>query len=670
MASMLATAGQMGKGRARALAARGTRRSSEQDSTAPGPLACLVRPGRSGGPSRAVHDVEVGWVKLVIVGLGAWGCCALERLVDAMGDERPAAVRRVTVHVVEPGIPGPGVYDVDQPSYLLLNTPAGQISLYPWPERSERPAYAVSFLEWIEAQGYRWVGDACHIDPSGRPISEHDFVPRSLLGRYLTWFYQALVRAAPPGLRILHHPHVAEDVVATADGRERVLLDDGSTILADHVVLTTGHTANLPAPATDGAIDLVRPYPVQGYADRPITGLSVGVAGMGLVGIDVVMALTLGRGGSFTPAERGRVRYRRSGREPVVQLFSRGGAPYLAKPVAAIDETDDYDLGICTPDALDQLQGGGATGRPRVELDLRREVLPLVFAEMQLRYYEQAARLSHGPAAAGRVRSALIEGHRSGTFPEKIERHAAVHGVFDPAAYLFANEVRSYPSAKDFEDRFYAAVDADLTEALVEGGASPVKAGLEVLRFVRDPLRHVIEWRGLTLSSYLDFRANIAHQINRLNAGPPAERSAQLLALIDAGVVQVRTGQQPVLEATGEGLRLRSRHLEREAIIPLGLCIEGHLEDPALERSATRLLSRLAERGRLCQLHYGDVDVGSVELDEDSHPIDRSGSLQARLWVFGALTEGVRYFTHYLPSPKSRLRVFLDVEACIDKILA
>jgi hypothetical protein len=34
------------------------------------------------------------------------------------------------------------------------------------------------------------------------------------------------------------------------------------------------------------------------------------------------------------------------------------------------------------------------------------------------------------------------------------------------------------------------------------------------------------------------------------------------------------------------------------------------------------------------------------------------------------LTEGVRYFTHYLPSPRSRLRAVLDAQDCVEGLIA
>ena len=71
----------------------------------------------------------------------------------------------------------------------------------------------------------------------------------------------------------------------------------------------------------------------------------------------------------------------------------------------------------------------------------------------------------------------------------------------------------------------------------------------------------------------------------------------------------------------------------------------------------------------MSQFRYGAVNVGSVDLTADAHPIDIDGRPQKRIWMFGVLTEGVRHFTHYIPSPKSRIRAFEDLGACVAEIL-
>jgi hypothetical protein len=91
---------------------------------------------------------------------------------------------------------------------------------------------------------------------------------------------------------------------------------------------------------------------------------------------------------------------------------------------------------------------------------------------------------------------------------------------------------------------------------------------------------------------------------------------------------------------------------------------------PRLMDSASPLLRNLVEQGRLTALHYGWRPVGSVGLSEAFHPYNRGGAEQRTLSLLGVITEGVRYFTHYLPSPNSRLRAVLDAQACVEGVLA
>jgi uncharacterized NAD(P)/FAD-binding protein YdhS len=93
-------------------------------------------------------------IEFAIVGLGSWGLCVLERSVNR-ARHTSASIR---VHVVEPGQLGGGVYSLEQPDYLVLNNPCGQLSLYASPDGEEDPPYAVGLHEWAVKKGYRWVG--------------------------------------------------------------------------------------------------------------------------------------------------------------------------------------------------------------------------------------------------------------------------------------------------------------------------------------------------------------------------------------------------------------------------------------------------------------------------------------------------------------------------------
>src|SRR5271163_5266929 len=233
-------------------------------------------------------------IEMAIVGLGSWGLCVMERTV-----RRAWRVRTpVRVHLVEPSQLGGGVYAAEQPDFLVLNNACGQLSLYAAPDGDALAPYAVGLHPWAVVRGYRWVGHECRIGTGGDPILPTDYLPRRLMGEYLVWFYDTLVAYAPPNLEIVRHYAAAVDISPALGARESVLLDNGTTLTVDHVVLTSGHTWN-DEPGAGGGAHYLRPYPIECLDQSAPAGSSVAVAGMGLVCFDVLTALTIGRGGTF-----------------------------------------------------------------------------------------------------------------------------------------------------------------------------------------------------------------------------------------------------------------------------------------------------------------------------------------------------------------------------------
>ena len=163
-------------------------------------------------------------IEFAIVGLGSWGLCVLERTVSR-ARRTSASIR---LHVVEPGQLGGGIYAMQQPDYLVLNNPCGQLSLYASPDGDEDPPYAVGLHEWAVEKGYRWVGYECRIGTEGVPILATDFLPRRLMGEYLAWFYDTLLADAPPNLEIVRHFASATDITPEIGGRETIQLDNGT----------------------------------------------------------------------------------------------------------------------------------------------------------------------------------------------------------------------------------------------------------------------------------------------------------------------------------------------------------------------------------------------------------------------------------------------------------
>lgn len=573
------------------------------------------------------------------------------------------------MHIVEPASPGGGMYAKSDPDYFVLNTPCGQHSMYPFPELVEEGRLGRGFFEWVTERGYRWHGYECRVSgDGGKAVEPQDFLPRRLMGEYLEWFYEVLCSEAPPNVEIVHHRASAVDIEPIAGGGERVYLDDGSNIVVDHVILTTGHMKE--SQRTDAVSALVtNPYPVEGYVGSTGPSEKVAIEGMGLVAIDVITALTIGLGGRYTDGEAGTLCYHPSGREPSLYLFSRSGYPYCAKSFGASDPMGEYKPAICTVDAVASLQERDPLGAKR-QIDARGELLPLVFAEMELHYYTCAAGLKDGAPAAREVGERLIGAWSAGTFVHERAQLAARYGAFVASEHFFVGQGRHYRDTEDYESAVYETVAADAREALVVGGASPVKTALETLRALRDTLRMAIEFKGLSLTSHLDFLANLRGGFARLVAGPPVFRSQQLLALVDAGILKLPFGPSPeVLPAPSGGVMVRSTGLERPFELVVDRLIRAHLDLPSVTGSASPLIANLVSRGRVRPLDFQGTPAGSIDLTEDFHPIDDRGRPEASLWVFGVLSEGVRYFTLYIPSPKSRVRAFLDAETCAKEVV-
>ncbi|MGD1878988.1 MAG: FAD/NAD(P)-binding protein [Kiloniellaceae bacterium] len=609
-------------------------------------------------------------IRLAIVGLGSWGLCVLDRVLAAAraGGQPP----RLAIDIIEPGLPGPGVHDLAQPDYLLLNTPCGQVNLFGSESLATGgpdPALpAVSFYEWARRAGFRIVDGACRRIPGvGRPVMPEDFLPRSLLGQYLHWVFSSLLQRAGTTVGIAVHRNEAVNLYRHPSGCETIELQGGETVLADFVFLTTGHTEAGPGSYPEGAL---QPYPGTLLNRQIAPGERVAVSGLGLVAVDVVTALTQGRGGSFAPRGDGAgLAYRPSGREPEIALFSRNGRPFCCRPVTTITRSGPYEPVVFTATEVARL-----AATPSV--DFRSQVLPLLWAEMQAVYYGRKALLAAGASAEAVVRRDLEAAWKAGHFAGAVAVLAGRYGAFDPESRYFGDATCHLESAQSYQNQVLAELAGDLAEAEKGEAGSPDKAAAETLRTLRDALRACVDLGRLNEDSHREFFGRLSSQINRVVVGPPVQRGYELRALAEAGVVSLPFGPAPQVwredRARGgrQGWTIVSTRLAAGVTRSVDHLVAGYLLPPAVDRTASGLLRNLREAGRIRPLALRGGTVAGVDVTAEHHPLGRGGEVQPRLFVLGPLVEGARYFNHYIPSPGSRSRAFHDAESCIRRVLA
>lgn len=599
-------------------------------------------------------------LRIAIVGLGPWGVCVVERLVSCYR-QLTGVKRGLAIHCFDSKSPGAGVHDPLEPDYLLLNTVVGQVSLFAAASRDGllEDYGGKTFLQWARYEGYTLDEDGPRRGANGRMIEETDFLPRALFGRYAAWAYQQIIRSLPDGIALHQHVDEVVSVRAQVDGTERLTTTSRATVDVDHVFLTTGHTKA----KRDERV--VPPYPISEVRRRVADGATVAISGMGLVAVDVVTALTYGRGGRFH-RDGNRLRYEASGREPRIRLFSRSGLCPHCRPASTLDSTGVYEPRIFNADSVARIRAekhGRAGSR---QLDFEVDMAPLLWAELRVHYQTERIRLLEGDAAASDLAGFLTNAWKGGALDEALANLPR----FDPEHELFRPELDRCADRVTYQRTVRQALAEDVEDSRAGEARSPRKAAFELIRVLRDVIRAAVDDSGLTSESFLAFRRRFAGAFNRVTVGPPLQRGEELLALMDANVVTMPFGRAPQTRfcEASRSWRVSSTRLEQAHSEQVDALIVGHLELPNLTTTASQLLSSLAADERIRPFHRSEKC--GIALDRQHHPISVSGESSERLWVLGPLSEGVRYFTNYLPSPRSRFRAFDDVASCAQDIFS
>jgi hypothetical protein len=332
-----------------------------------------------------------------------------------------------------------------------------------------------------------------------------------------------------------------------------VVLDDGTVLTVDSVVLAMGHLdarlnaeqRELSAAAEELGLLYVPPAaPADVDWSVVPAGKPVLVRGMGLNFFDVMGQLTEGRGGRFVAGESdGELAYLPSGREPFIIAASRRGTPYRAKATLAGYYPGAVQLRYCTEDAIAKFADSGI--RPSFDFDL----WPLLHRDAIWAYYSTLARsqpdaILTGPAEFLRALEQALRPHAHSTakWEHATESVIAVHvrashrldllGLAAPLAR------RSFGSRSELDA---AVVDYLLDDARRSalGEDDPVKMAIGALHHGRAVLKTAVADSGITDESWVaGLRGWFESFVEGLASGPPALRAAQLAALARAGVVR------------------------------------------------------------------------------------------------------------------------------------
>lgn len=496
---------------------------------------------------------------------------------------------------------------------------------------------------------------------------------------------------------------------------------------ADLVLLVTGHGSNAiePGSAADtlsrhaaglpGCAYVHNPYPFCATLDpRTVpAGSSIAVRGLGLTALDLILYLTEGRGGRFEPCDDAGVcglRYRPSGREPG-RILAVGPSGYFAfcRPhnQKAADGTGrghaalEHRAVFLTPAAVERLRqvaGVPATvsGRVQRQLDYDRHVLPLLILELAFVHY----RTLMGAAWTDRVKPALdrlvedflrgpdhpvhddplgliqplqaaFDAASAAADTHLAGRRAALDGAVgpDPSGWRFDWHCLSQPlqaqtGITDWHAAGLAVMRRDLAAARLGNLDHPGKAASDgVWRDLRPVHAQVLDFGGLTADSHRRFIATHLRTYNRMSNGTGPEPNARLLALVEAGLVDLSAGPDARVMPGPDGFRIEPASGTGGWDVPV--LVEGRAHGFDVARDLCPLYRNMMAGG-LVRL-WANPDPagaafvpGALDVTPERHPVQADGRPEPALTILGAPVERLAFFQLAAARPGCQSAVLAD----------
>ena len=526
---------------------------------------------------------------LALIGLGPRGVSTLERLTAAL-----IAVKNpkqpLTLHLIDDAQHGGGrIWDTEQTDTLCMNTLAHGMTLFSEPGATVTAPIVEgpTLYEWIQLQleAAGLPADSALLDdlspakrayfishpPANdliprygadtlRAFRPESFLPRAIYGFYVRWVFSTCLDRLPEWVTVQRHVARATAISRDSADTDTIELSTGTSIEVSAIVAVTGwQQQGLSEPETELQQAVAEHHNLQWFrADNPIEqGLDaiparadVLIRGLGMSFFDTLALATIERGGSFRPDSTARsgLVYEATGTEPTFFATSSRGYPFL--PQGGYDRIRPPSELPRTKAVIKQLsaqQPGTAT------IDYGTDVWPAVARDAYAAYLTTLARV-RPQALKVPLEAALQEIDRA---PVGTTVDAPGLAALDAVITAVSTERFSlsrwttpltghYSSTEELTAAVAGSLEVDIAEAAA-GEDSPVLAALWSVGCARKPTQILgAEGRYTHESRTGSFDRAIA--LGQMAcSGPPLFRTCQLLALVDAGIVQF-VGARPTLD--------------------------------------------------------------------------------------------------------------------------
>lgn len=548
---------------------------------------------------------------IAIVGGGPKGLYALNHFVNQMRLNQTAKQYKVLWfnHDKLFGC-GPN-YNIQQPDYLLINYCIGHVNAF-------HPTYSStenqkSFMNWLQ-----------EVKVSDTVIRPTDFASRALIGYYLQWIGVETLRHLPENIQVELIP---ETVTAITDRGAKAIIETNATSWeVESILLGTGHCYENTPLINDTVVPATQyiraPYPVSKFETIPPQA-QVGIVGMGLTFIDIALALTEGRGGTF---EKGH--YHRSGREPVIYSFSRTSLPILCRGA-------QYQ--VQHPLHLLKVSQFKRWMQQSTKIDFVTEVLPLIEQEVQLRYYT----VLFGESDPKRIQDLINQ------IP--LDERFTLNDLLRPSL--------------NSEEEILQYIQMNIDEAHKREGQSPLMAAAAVWGEICPHIAELYASVGFTGASQQQLDQYYFGAFNRVSYGPPVANMEKIYALAKAGILHFLPLCNPAIRWQ-ENEEIFAVCDENKKTAVFNNLIDGRIGRPSLQKQNAELYDRLLCHNLISPHENEGYFPGTLSMD---HHGKCNALNKVPLYCYGSNTEGVLFDNDTLSRTKNDTACYW-VEETLQKI--
>ena len=575
--------------------------------------------------------------KIAIIGAGPYGLIALDRLIK----QAPKS-EKIDLLLFDPDGPGGNVWRKDQSDQVIMNTVMQHVTLFSEDEgpnlaewnRKEAPSY----LETFE-RGEEFLSET--------NLEKNDYCQRRYYGVYQCWFFDELQKNLPVNVTV---NLIKEKVIDLNLSNGTVTIQTNKDYQVTDVILATGHSANYLTSeeaknqnfAEENGLFYQGPgNPSDTPLDSLVDGENVVLRGLGLSFFDYIALFVAKWGGSFIE-ENDCLRYEPSGNEQHLIVGSGRGLPYHARPNNQKNPGEDANPQILTEAFMEQFQGSAA------------ELFDLLKKEAELAYYQQKF------ANAEINLNEFLKDYRTGdrevvlqNYQIPVEDRLDWSVLFDPAK---ETDPREFPAF------IQTYLKKDIAEAELGNCTGAVATAIDTYKEIQDPFNYMLDHEKFSPKEYYDdFFGSFNRSYSFLTIGAPVIRQKQLLALVEAGIIEFLAPDMVVERKAGEFFVYSKKDTERS--FKTKNLIEARLPATTLSRTKNPLVIQMREKGYVAphSLTFDGEEhkTGALQVIRKTHQVvDQAGNAQPHIFCYGIPLEGLDWLNAASPRPKSDDRVF------------